>query len=94
MSSDPPRSNFQMRQFKAMSKRERFHAVNTLSSFIMAMRNNNVEVEMKNGSVAKGLLFHSDGFGNMTLKNAKIMTIRGRTSTHRECTVKVNGVEF
>ena len=64
--------------------------MNTLSSFIMGMRGEVVEVEMKNGSVAKGTLLRSDGFGNMTLKNCKLMTIRGRSSVHPECTVKVN----
>ena len=57
--------------------REAFHMKNTLAVLLVAMVDRKVLVEMKNDSTIVGTVIEADGFGNLTLSDAQIISIKG-----------------
>lgn len=77
-----------------MNSEERFLATNTLTVFLKGLTGKQVQVEMKNETVASGTLSYVDGYGNMTLTDARITTVHGQTSTVPLCVLKNKSMRY
>ena len=75
----------------ATSKKEKFLAYNTLAILLMSMKNHILQVETKNESTIIGTMRDCDGYGNLVLHKAKLITAFGKQVQCVEVHVKVNG---
>jgi len=74
----------------ASSRREKFFAYNSLAVLLIAMQGCKVTVETKNDSTVTGVLREADGFGNLTLSRAALVSLRGHHVRAEEMYIKAS----
>lgn len=74
--------------------KETFHMRNTLAVLLVAMVDRKVLVELKNESTVVGTIVEADGFGNLTLVDAQIISIKNHKVKARLTHVKSSAMRY